>query len=588
MFAGALVSRLVFLISSPDRAWPHSAFYEGDAIVWANWAEAIAEGRAAEFNSGLPFYPPATAYLIAWLGPRGAGLSRFGLKVLWCVMSAAACSAAYLAMAKGVGRRVGLIAGGWCVFSFVLGVLATSLNNETPYLLLVCLLVLLTLRLAERSEGWRGIGLAAVVGVLHGLANLTRAEHTLLLGMMTGYLVLRWRSWGGRGEASAGTGLRGASWGRCAALIGVILACFLTTCLAWSVHATRANIRYNRTVTFRPDYAAMTPAWSEDARAFFDGLPEFCKRGLGAYLYTAVQGRAGPVTAADLRAILLRDFGYVPEPVRAFTLVSSAGPLSFALANHPAARGGFSKAALDARFSPDAEIELSLPTHLRLYNRGWRAGLEWIAADPAAWARNSWLKLANFWSGVTTGLTTRNLPYGRAGERRPVDMMTHEPGAAIWWRTLVTVLIGAGVVVAVRRRVAGLWLVVMAYKVIVTLLFFGYARQAASILPAFYLLGALGVDGLVRLVEARGRAWRRLSVGTGAAAVVGLAVLDLSVPRSGAVPRIEGFTRPSERWGPGAFESVAPIRIEYRPAPARGGGGGSSGPSTEGPTGTGR
>lgn len=33
---GALCSRLIFLAASPDRSWPHSVWYEGDAVVWAH------------------------------------------------------------------------------------------------------------------------------------------------------------------------------------------------------------------------------------------------------------------------------------------------------------------------------------------------------------------------------------------------------------------------------------------------------------------------------------------------------------------------------------------------------------------------
>ncbi len=581
----------MFLAASPDRSWPHSAYHEGDAIVWAQWAEAIAAGRAGEFNSGLPFYPPAVAYLIAGLGPAGAGLSYAAIKVLWCAMSAGACGVAYLAFAYAFPRRVALIASAWCVFSFALGVAATSLNNETPYLLLVCLIVLGTLCLADRPRLW----LAATLGVLHGLANLTRPEHTLLLAMLTAYLAWRWvRDAGLRTEDSGPS----SHWSRRplfpARAIVVLLVvgfAFVLTCLPWSVHATRANVRYNRptTVPFRPDYAAMKPPWEADARAFFDSLPEFCRRWVGAYLYTEVNRRAyDRVTAERLRSILLEDFGYIPEPVRAFTLVSSAGPINFALANHPGAHGEFSKIALDARFSPDPDIALSLPSHLRLYNRGGSVGLGYLAGDPGAAARNAGLKAQNFWSGVTLGLTAGNLPYGRVGERRPVDMITQAPGAGPWWRAAVSAVILAGVVVAARCRRGGVWMIVILYKVAVTLLFFGYARQAVSILPAFALMGALAIDASLTGLIRRGVPRRAPSV-AGLVVLFSLAAADLSVLFSRAAPRIEGPARPAPRWGQGSFESVGTIKIEHAAAARPGGapaGPGSTAPSTGAPTGT--
>ncbi len=596
VFAVALASRLVFLAASPDRSWPHSAYHEGDAIVWAQWAEAIAAGRAGEFNSGLPFYPPAVAYLIAVLGPAGAGLSYAALKVLWCAMSAGACGVAYLAFAYVFPRRVALIASAWCAFSFALGVAATSLNNETPYLLLVCLIVLGTLRLADRPRLW----LAASVGLLHGLANLTRPEHTLLLMMLMGYLAWRWvRRPAPRVEdAGVRSGVLPPSSVfsprpsltvvRAIVMLLVVGLGFVLTCVPWSVHATRANMRYNRHPTpavFRPDYATMTPPWEADARAFFDSLPEFCRRWVGAYLYTEVNRRAyDRVTADRLRSILLEDFGYIPEPVRAFTLVSSAGPINFALANHPGAHGEFSKVALDARFNPDPDIALSLPSHLRLYNRGGSVGLAYLAGDPGAAARSAVLKVRNFWGGVTLGLTARNLPYGRVGERRPVDLITHAPWAGPWWRAAVSAVILAGVAVAARRRQGGVWMIVILYKVAVTLLFFGYARQAVSILPAFALFGAVAIDAAAELIARRASLVRRAPI-AGGLVLLALAAADLTVLFIRAVPRIEGLTRPAPRWGPDAFESVARIRIGQGPpgAPA---GPGSSGPSTAAPTGT--
>lgn len=572
---GALCSRLIFLAASPDRSWPHSVWYEGDAVVWAHWASAIAAGRAGEFNSGLPFYPPAAAYLIAALGPAGLGVPFTGLKVLWCVLSAAACGAASLAIARTLGRRAAVIAGVWLVFSFALDVLAISLNTETPYLLLLSLLVLGTLRMATRP----GLVLACGLGMLHGLASLTRAEHPLLAAMLCAYLVLRWRPWSSGRVPEAG-------WARGAAAIGVMGAVCLAACLPWSIHATRANIRYNTTVAFRPDYNAMTPPWSADARAMFDALPEFSKRWLGAYLYTMARERGfDEVTAERLRALLLEDFGYIPEPVRTTTLVASSGPLAFALASHPGAGGGFSKAGLDARFGPDPAIELALPTHLRLYNRGWEVGWEQIRRDPGAWARNAGLKVLNFWSGVTLGLTSRNVPLGRAGERRPVDMVTHLPGTGAWWRALVTALVLAGVATAMARRRGGIWLVVIAYKVIVTVLFFGYARQGASILPAFLAFGALTIDAGAGVLDRAG--WRRAAARAGALVVLALAAVDASVLVSGGVVRPIGPVRGAPAWGPGAFECVERITIEVvaRGSPPRAAIG-SSGPSAEEPRGT--
>lgn len=553
VFAVTLASRLVFLFASADRAWPHSAFHEGDAVVWAEWAAAIDAGQERSFNSGLPFYPPAVAHLIAWLSPSGGPPDFVAIKVLWCGLNAAAVALAYLAFAGEFGRRVALIASALGAFSFGLGVISTSLNSETPYLLAVVGLVLVARRLAERPT----LALAAVFGVLHGAANLIRAEHTLLMGLMAGWVAWRW--WREAGPV----GLR---WTRSASMLALIGAAFVLTCLPWSLHATRANLRYNRgdaNARFTPDYDRMSPAWTPDARAFFDALPEFCRRDTGAYLYPATVRRGlASVTADDLRRILLEDFGYIPEPVGAFTLIASSGPLAFALANHPDARGGFSKAALDPRFGGD--VALGIPAHLRLYNKGVSVGLGFIREDPARWARNVGLKLRNFRGGVTLGLTARNLPLGRDGERRAVDMMTHDPGRGVAWRGAVTVAVLAGAIIAVRRRRAGLWLLVIASKIAVTILFFGYARQAVSILPAFLLLAAITIDGVVARMFASGVP-RRFLVGVGAGALLVLVAGDVSALFARSVPRVEGPMRDEPRWGPGAFVSPETLKLRFSP-----------------------
>lgn len=527
--------------------------YEGDAIVFARWAEAVSAGRAADFNSGLPFYPPAVAYLIAWLTPARAAPDFVALKVGWCVMSAAAVAFAYLAFAAEFGRRVATIAATMGVFSFGLAQAATSVNADSPYLLLVVLLVLAAQRLAARPSWVIG----ATFGLLNGLANLFRPEHTLLFLLLLAWIVWRWRPWLAP-RSTASTSPRPA-----ALLVTVVV--FMLTLAPWSVHATRANIRYNTTAAFTPDYDRMAAPWSPDARAFFDALPEFCKRELGAYLEDAVARRGlDRVTADDLRSVLLADFGHVPEPVRAFTLVASSGPIAFALANHPAAGGGFSKAALDSRFNPDPDINLALPTHLYLYNHGLSAGWALIAADPAASVRNVVHKLSNFWSGVTPGLTARNVPIGRDGRRRAVDLLTHEPGAAIAWRWTLTAAILIGVGLAVARRRGAPWLIVIASKLVVTVLFFGYARQAVSILPAFHLMAAIAIDAAITRLRVPPRVGRLAA----AAILLALAIFDGSYWLRPAEPSITGRVRLLPQWD-AAFESPQDLTIRWT-RPGRG------------------
>lgn len=56
VFGVALVVRLLFWQATPDRGWPHSALYKGDAVVWTDYSAALGKGESYEL--GLPLRPP--------------------------------------------------------------------------------------------------------------------------------------------------------------------------------------------------------------------------------------------------------------------------------------------------------------------------------------------------------------------------------------------------------------------------------------------------------------------------------------------------------------------------------------------------
>ena len=61
VFGAALLSRLMFLFSVGNAAWPHSAWFHGDATLWVEWAAALERGQ--EFERGLAVHSPAVAYV---------------------------------------------------------------------------------------------------------------------------------------------------------------------------------------------------------------------------------------------------------------------------------------------------------------------------------------------------------------------------------------------------------------------------------------------------------------------------------------------------------------------------------------------
>jgi hypothetical protein len=269
------------------------------------------------------------------------------------------------------------------------------------------------------------------------------------------------------------------------------------------------------------------------------------------------------MTRDRLELLFRQEFDYVPEPLSALTFVSSQGPLSFALANHPDSNGGFTKRALDARFATDVYLHLPLPSHLRLYNHGYAVGASYIVEDFGRWLRLVGRKLRRFSGGIAMGFTGLNVPIGRGGVREPVDMATPPAGSGYVWRAVLGAFFVAGVVVAVRARVGGIWFIVIAYKLVVTILFYGYARQAASILPAFFIFIALGFDALVlrfllhRLEDMRVRYVVPWSV------CVMLIVMDVVAASNVSPMAVVGTHHRAPQWGEYAIASFE--RLELRP-----------------------
>src|SRR6185503_8450063 len=157
IFVIALCARVVFLFSSPDRDWPHSMLYEGDAPVWVHWAQALDRGEPFELD--LPLRTPAVAYAMHWLSPgvlRGPFLSY---KLLWCAISAAGCALLFLFARRHHGAIAAWTAAGLACFSFGGYVMATSLNNEAPYTLVLLAILLLSIRLLTRPSTGLAVGI---------------------------------------------------------------------------------------------------------------------------------------------------------------------------------------------------------------------------------------------------------------------------------------------------------------------------------------------------------------------------------------------------------------------------------------------
>ena len=115
-----------------------------------------------------------------------------------------------------------------------------------------------------------------------------------------------------------------------------------------------------------------------------------------------------------------------------------------------------------------------------------------------------------------------------------------------------------------------IWLVLVAYKVVVVIAFYGYARQAVSIAPVLFVLTALTIDALGKRL--RTQAWsQRRGVRWSAAGLLCALLLhaawDAARPPTWTVRglRPNATITPTPKWGADAFESFDDLLLEARP-----------------------
>ncbi len=513
VFVLALLLRLLFWQATPDSSWPHSAFYKGDAATWIEQAHAIEKSQPFEFD--LPLRPPGAAYLMAFFWD-GDG-STASLKLLWILLGAMAVTVVQYAATRDFGETAGPVCGLVCAVSSGLMILSTSLNNETPYLVLVagCFVCWKPLVMRPKRR------LIVLWAILNAVACLVRVEHVFFCLFASAVVIVRWFQNSRRGQILARFTL------------GV--AVFVCVLVPWHQRAWSAIERFN-TVEH-----ALTPAaensvqrveqvlagieWSKGAERARAQLPAFCRRQSANFVAATVGVRGrNRVTAADL-GILEEAFGSIPEPLPKRPFVTFYGGLNFYLANNSEATVGFSLAPLERlpplqggahRFPsiligglPPPDLALAYPPHLEAVNRGWSLGLKWLAVHPREALGRASLRLVSFWSGAATGLSGANLPLGLSGIRRRADMITPiESPLSTLWRLTWLVVAGIGLFLGIRENLLELapWLLFLATKIVAATVFFGYVRHGASTVPVIALLAGLAVSRLLhgpRLLKVR-------------------------------------------------------------------------------------
>lgn len=517
--------RLFFANATPDARWAYSATLKGDAPLWLEYARALHAGQP--FELGLPLHPPGAGYLAAALWD-GRTESLLPLRLAWAVIGALTVVALWTAARRAFGPLVAWLSAAWAACSTGLIVLSNSVGAEAPYLLLAVASLGLVEELRVRPRPW----LLAGWGALNAAACLFRVEHVLAFALVSGWLF--WKAIRSRAIARGGVAARAA-----ALLVG-----FAIPLGPWHLHAWRAIARLNT----EPPASALPAgveqhtravAWEPGALHLKEELPAFARDTGAAFVAATVAHRGGDrVRPADFE-ILEEAFGYVPRPLIRLQFVSNYGPLNFALANHPAADGGFSRAALEqppllkggpGRYPPDLirglpppDLALVYPPHLRLFNDGYAVGGAWIAAEPARFLHLVLRKLRIFWSGAALGLTGYNLPVGFSGPRRAVDMLVPDPGYLDQaWLAAVALACGAGVAIGRGQPAIVPWLLYLVGRLVTTILFFGYARHGALAIPVVALLLGLVVERLIDIK--RPERERTLVTLAGAVLLAGIAI----------------------------------------------------------------
>jgi MFS family permease len=485
IFFVVLALRLALLANTPDASWPHSMLYEGDAPVWATWAQQIVAGEPFEEN--LPFRTPGVAFLLAWIGASTAPFTA--AKALWCAMSAATAAATYLVLARFFTRRAGLIAAMLLALSFAVGVAATSLNNETPYALLLILIVGATLRWCERAT----ITMSVILGGLHALALLLRAEHALFVAFAAVGMIVAARRSPTKPQSQP------QAWSHIVRQSAWIIAAGVVVLLPWTLRSHAAVVRYNSECAPIP-YDSMWPEWRDDAIAEYESLPAFVRTGNFATLNTFVRrNQLQEVDAAAVKRYFDETWGFTPSALPVWSIVSFKGGLDFALANDPRSDGGFSREPLTDRYDQNPPFSFARPSHAQMVEQGYAIGWQHLTEDPARTRTLIAEKLLRFTDGATLGIFASNWPYNASDEliRQPVDLAVPARWSAPIWSSVVLCAITLGTIVAGFRRGGWLLLLALLYRIIIVAAFYGYARHAASIAPILAALAALGIDAIL-------------------------------------------------------------------------------------------
>jgi len=219
-FGLSLLLRWLFLQAAPDRTWPFSIFFHGDARFFHAYAVDLARGQPGP--AALPYHPPLFPWLLGLLYrvlgmPQG---SAYPYKLALAVLNAATVAFTWWWWRRVLGTGWSVLGAALFAGSFGWLVLSTTYSNEVLYALFLSATCALMLQHRAGPSAWGAVLLGAVMG----LGALTRAEHLYLWPFLLAWAWLR------RGATPARTwALR---WGAALLVTALVLA-------PWAAHNAR-------------------------------------------------------------------------------------------------------------------------------------------------------------------------------------------------------------------------------------------------------------------------------------------------------------------------------------------------------------
>lgn len=490
LFGFGLALRLLLAHQAGASDLPWHPGYQGDAPIWQQLAHDAATGSANELFR-VPLRPPGMQWLLRALWDGSPQHCQF-VQGSMLAMGAALAPLLYLLLRQRGCKTRALAAGLLTAAMHPLLLLSSGPHNETPYLFLSLLAWFDQDRLQLPRAHWA----AARWGALHGLLLLLRAEHLLVVAMLT---LAAWR-----GGPRARLPVLACGW-----------LCMALVIAPWQIHLAQRVNAYNTAhppELPRAEQPLRSVRWDEQALAAVRALPTFQQAPVLNFVTDTVATRGGNRVTLQELSIVQDAYGCWPEPLRS-GLICLYGPVNFFLANTPEADGGFSNAALnrappllggDSRYPPglrsvlpqSGDLVLSYPPHLHLVLHGYRAGWQELWRDPFASLARIAKKYAHALRGAGAGFGGSNFPLGPAGERRAVDLTV----ALGWWGTLWALLSLTLATCGLWRLRHEAWLAPWLWSGLARLLvigaYFGYARQGA-------LLGPLVAIGLAACLPKR-------------------------------------------------------------------------------------